>query len=122
MTFFPFVRSVIPAATPVEGVTVEPLLSTNERSWGETDMKSSEASMDEGADMKGPVPIAVVASKDQGGEQEEPADCFRRFGFRIERIFPGPRVMEISFTNSVAWLALDENFISIRAKDPKIVR
>src|SRR5262249_43221559 len=64
MTFFPLVRSVSPAKTPVSGINVETLLSTNDRSWAETDMKSNQASFDEKTDIKGPVSIAVVATKD----------------------------------------------------------
>ena len=118
MTFFPFVRSVIPAATPVEGVTVEPLLSTNEQSWGETNMQSNEASMDEGADMKGPVQIAVVASKDQAENKKSRLIVFGDSDF-ASNAYVSIQGNGNLFTNSVAWLALDENFISIRAKDPE---
>src|SRR5262249_8285764 len=55
MTFFPFSRSVSPAATVAEGITVDKLLSTSERSWGETDLKGKEAEFNEGKDLKGPV-------------------------------------------------------------------
>ena len=47
MTFFPLVRSVKPLMPPVAGVTVEELFSSNERSWGETNLKSGDAKFDE---------------------------------------------------------------------------
>src|SRR6185295_2458434 len=46
VTFFPYARSVSPAATPVEGITAEKLVETNERSWGETDTKGDQAKFD----------------------------------------------------------------------------
>src|SRR3989441_11151161 len=46
MTFFPLVRSVGPANPPVTGVNAEQLLASNDRSWGETNLKSNEASFD----------------------------------------------------------------------------
>src|SRR2546430_985441 len=66
MTFFPFVRSVTPVDPPINGVTVEKLLESNERSWGETNLKSNEATFDEKTDLKGPISLAVVATKPQG--------------------------------------------------------
>src|SRR5207244_1328797 len=66
MTFFPFVRSVSPAKPPAAGVNVEQLLASSDRSWGETDFKNNQASFDEKTDLKGPVSLAVVATKDLG--------------------------------------------------------
>src|SRR3989442_14527012 len=63
MTFFPLVRSVKPLMPPVAGVTVEELFSSNERSWGETNLKSGDAKFDENVDMKGPVPLAAAVTK-----------------------------------------------------------
>jgi ABC-type uncharacterized transport system involved in gliding motility auxiliary subunit len=117
MTFFPLVRSVVPAATPVTGVTVEKLLSSNERSWGETDMKSGEASMDEKVDVKGPVSLAVVATKDLGENKKARLIVYGDSDFASNG-FSGTQGNGNLFMNSVSWLAQDESFISIRPKDP----
>ena len=71
MTFFPLARSITPAKQPVEGVVVEPLLRTNEASWGETDMKpgAKQVQLDEGVDIKGPVTIGDVATKTIGDKK-----------------------------------------------------
>ena len=118
MTFFPFVRSVTPANPAVEGVTVEPLISTNQQSWGETDLKSTEAGFDEKTDIQGPVQIALVASKDQGENKKSRLIVFGDSDF-ASNAYIGLQGNANLFANTVAWLAQDESFISIRAKDPE---
>jgi ABC-type uncharacterized transport system involved in gliding motility auxiliary subunit len=118
MTFFPLVRSVSPAATPVNGITVEKLLSTNERSWGETNVKSGEATFDEKTDLKGPVSLAVVATKDLGENKKSRLIVFGDSDFASNSYF-GQQGNGNLFVNSVTWLAQDENFISIRPKNPE---
>lgn len=118
MTFFPLVRSVSPAATPAEGITVEKLLSTNERSWGETNMKSGEASFDEKTDLQGPVSLGVVATKDLGENKKSRLIVYGDSDFANNSYFAQQGNGNL-FTNTVTWLAQDENFISIRPKNPE---
>jgi ABC-type uncharacterized transport system involved in gliding motility auxiliary subunit len=117
MTFFPLVRSVTPAKTPVNGINAETLLSSNERSWGETNMKSNEASFDEKVDLKGPVSLAVVATKDLGDNKKGRLAVYGDSDFASNLAF-GTQGNGNLFLNTVSWLAQDENFISIRPKDP----
>jgi ABC-type uncharacterized transport system involved in gliding motility auxiliary subunit len=117
VSFFPLVRSVSPSPTPVSGITVENLLSSNERSWGETDMKSTEASLDEKVDIKGPVSLAVVASKDLGENKKARLVVYGDSDFATNGFF-GTQGNGNLFVNSVSWLAQDESFISIRPKNP----
>jgi ABC-type uncharacterized transport system involved in gliding motility auxiliary subunit len=117
MSFFPLVRSVTPAATPAQGITVENLLSSNDRSWGETDMKSPEATPDDKLDMKGPVSLAVVATKDLGENKKARLIVYGDSDFASNG-FSGTQGNGNLFMNSVSWLAQDESFISIRPKDP----
>ena len=117
MTFFPLVRSVTPAIPAVEGVTTEQLLTTNERSWGETNMKNPQVSFDEKVDLKGPVSIAVVATKDAGDNKKSRLVVFGDSDFAVNGFFGAQRNGNL-FTNTVTWLAQDENFISIKAKSP----
>jgi ABC-type uncharacterized transport system involved in gliding motility auxiliary subunit len=119
MTFFPLVRSVVPAKTPVTGINVETLLSSNDRSWAETDMKSKEVSLDESkGDIKGPVSLAVVATKDVGENKKGRLIVFGDSDFGSNNAF-GLQGNGNLFLNTVSWLAQDESFISIRAKNPE---
>jgi len=115
MTFFPLSRSVSPATPPVEGVTVDKLLSTNERSWGETDTKSGEAQFNEGKDLQGPVTIAVAVSKDAGENKKSRMVVYGDSDFATN-LYYGQAGNANLFTNTVNWLARDENFISIKPK------
>jgi ABC-type uncharacterized transport system involved in gliding motility auxiliary subunit len=117
MTFFPLVRSVTPAMNPPAGLRVETLFSSSERSWGETNMKSGEAKFDEGVDLKGPVSLAVVATKDLGNNKKGRLVVFGDSDFASNSTF-GLQGNGNLFLNTVSWLAQDESFISIRPKNP----
>lgn len=117
MTFFPLARSVSPLKPPVDGITVEPLVETSERSWGEADMKSAEVSFDEKTDLAGPVPVAIVATKDAVEGKKGRLIVFGDSDFAMNSFF-GTQGNGNLFTNAVKWLAQDENFISIAAKNP----
>ncbi len=117
MTFFPFVRSVTPVDPPINGVTVEKLLESNERSWGETNLKSNEATFDEKTDLKGPVSLAAVASKPQGENKKSRLVVYGNSAFASNGAY-GLQGNGNLFLNTVSWLAQDENFISIRPKNP----
>src|SRR2546427_4319781 len=117
MTFFPFVRSVTPVDPPINGVTVEKLLESNDRSWGETNLKSTEATFDEKTDLKGPVPLAVAATKPQGENKKSRLIVYGNSAFASNGAY-GLQGNGNLFLNTVSWLAQDENFISIRPKSP----
>jgi ABC-type uncharacterized transport system involved in gliding motility auxiliary subunit len=117
MTFFPFVRSVTPIEPAANGVMVEKLLQSNERSWGETNLKSNEAAFDEKTDLKGPVSLAVAATKDQGSNKKSRLVVYGNSAFAANGAF-GLQGNGNLFLNTVSWLAQDENFISIRPKNP----
>jgi ABC-type uncharacterized transport system involved in gliding motility auxiliary subunit len=118
MTFFPLVRSVTPAKPPVAAITAETLFSSNERSWGETDMKSNQASFDEKTDLKGPVSLAVAATKDLGENKKARLVVFGDSDFASNQGF-GLQGNGNLFLNTISYLAQDENFISIRPKNPE---
>jgi len=118
MTFFPLARSVTPAMNPPAGLTVQSLFSSSERSWGETNMKSGEAKFDEGTDLKGPVSLAVVATKDLGNNKKGRLVVYGDSDFAANSGF-GLQGNGNLFLNTVSWLAQDESFISIRAKNPE---
>jgi ABC-type uncharacterized transport system involved in gliding motility auxiliary subunit len=115
MTFFPLARSVTPVTPPADGVTVEKLLETNERSWGETDMKGKEATYDEGKDLKGPVTLAVAITKNEGENKKTRLVIYGDSDFASNAYF-GQAGNGNLFSNTINWLAHDENFISIKPK------
>jgi ABC-type uncharacterized transport system involved in gliding motility auxiliary subunit len=117
MTFFPVARSVTPASPPVEGITAEPLLESAEQSWGESDLKSNKVGFDEKADVKGPVPIATVVTKNAGEGKKARFIVFGDSDFAINANFSNQGNGNL-FINTVKWLARDENLISIKTKDP----
>ena len=118
MTFFPLVRSVTAAKEPANGITVSSLFESNDRSWGETDTKSNEVSFDEKKDLKGPVSLAVVATKDLPENKKARLVVFGDSDFASNSAF-GLQGNGNLFLNTVSWLAQDESFISIRTKNPE---
>ena len=117
MTFFPVVRSVSPAATPAEGITVEKLLQTNQNSWGETNTKNNEASFDEKNDLKGPLSLAVAVTKTLSDNKKTRLLVYGDSDFASNAYY-GQQGNGNLFINSTNWLAGDESFISIRPKSP----
>jgi gliding motility-associatede transport system auxiliary component len=118
MTFFPLVRSMKPLMPPVTGITVEELFSSNERSWGETNLKSGDAKFDENVDMKGPVSLAVAVTKDLGENKKVRLVAIGDSDFASNG-FLGSQGNGNLFLNTVTWLAQDESFITIRPKNPE---
>ena len=117
MTFFPVARSVSPSKAPVAGLTAEPLIETASQSWGESDLKSNSVGFDEKVDVKGPVPIATVVTKDASEGQKARMIVFGDSDFAINANFSNQGNGNL-FVNTVKWLARDENLISIKTKDP----
>jgi ABC-type uncharacterized transport system involved in gliding motility auxiliary subunit len=121
MTFFPLTRSIERAKDVPGGITVEALFKSNENSWGETDLGTSEASFDPGRDLKGPLSLAVAATKEiRPSSDKGPAVKARLVvtgtsNFPINAYFPAQGNGNL-FLNIVSWLAQDEDLISIRPK------
>jgi len=124
MTFFPLARSIRPAQELPTGITVEPLLKSNENSWGETNTKTQEVTFDEKSDQKGPLTLAVAASKEvKAGTESSPAARARLVvvgdsDFAVNAYF-GAQGNGNLFLNMVSWLSQDEDLISIRPKAPE---
>ncbi len=142
---FPIVQSLQLAENPPDGVEGTEIIKTGASSWAERDVgrlkQQGEANMDEGVDLKGPVPIAVALTKpaeekvsEATGEEEteettdetdsnveeleqEPEARLVLFGdsdFATNRMYRSS--MDL-FLNSVNWLAGQEDLISIRPKE-----
>jgi ABC-type uncharacterized transport system involved in gliding motility auxiliary subunit len=121
MTFFPLTRSIQPEKTLPAGVSVETLFKSDPNSWGETDLKSKEASFDPSSDLKGPLSLAVAVTKDvKASSDNAPAVKARLVvggssNFPINSYF-GAQGNGNLFLNMVSWLAQDEDLISIRPR------
>jgi ABC-type uncharacterized transport system involved in gliding motility auxiliary subunit len=114
-TLFPLTRTVTPAKTPPQGMSVQSLAKTSPQSWGETDRDALQRGVanPDAQDPKGPLSVAVVATKDKArlvvyGTSNVAANQF--VNAQGNRDF---------FLNTVSWLAEEEDQISIRPKDTK---
>ena len=131
-TIFPVIQSV--RAIPGSRIQTVELLKTSENSWGESDFESGTVKFDAGSDLKGPIPVAVVATKfigtekphkenEQSHEHEEPQPKATLIVIG-DSDFSNNRYSNFSgngdfFLNTVSWLAEEENLISIRPKERK---
>jgi ABC-type uncharacterized transport system involved in gliding motility auxiliary subunit len=115
MTLFPLVRSVTPLKTLPAGISVQPLARTSRDSWGETDRAALEqgTAKPDPQDPKGPLPVAVVATKDKArlvvyGTSNLATNQF--LNMQGNRDF---------FLNTVSWLAEEEDQITVRPKETR---
>jgi len=138
-TIFPVLRSV--TAKKAEGVEVEELLQTGANSWAEIDFTGKKVKFDEGVDRKGPVTIAVIASKKITPEKKATPDADANE--TKEKTTPEKKSAKQSnlmvvgdsdfanntyfnfsgngdfFLNAASWLAEEENLIAIRPRERK---
>ena len=118
MTLFPLARS-ISTVDPVEGgLKVTELLMTSDWSWRETNLESTEAVFDPEVDMRGPVGIGLIVTKDLDAEEKSRLAVFGDSDFATNGFFNLQGNGNL-FLNTVNWLAEDESFISIRPKVPE---
>jgi ABC-type uncharacterized transport system involved in gliding motility auxiliary subunit len=125
--FFPITAYI--NSTPPEGITITPLVKTSPQAWAESDWASLQSGLvkfNEGRDKKGPMNVAVAVEKtNPPSEEGKPAPANAK-GMRLAvfgtSTFGSNSVLDKVgnrdlFLNSVAWLADNENLISIRPKD-----
>lgn len=99
--------------------SVEPLYFSSQSSFATSNLKSAEIIPDEGKDKKGPFALAAAGSFKTGQENKQ-----GRFvvvgnaGFASNGLI-GFQANKDLFVNMIAWLASDEDLISIRPKDPE---
>jgi ABC-type uncharacterized transport system involved in gliding motility auxiliary subunit len=100
-------------------VTGEALYFSSASSFATANLKSAEIIPDESKDKKGPFALAVAGSYKTGQENKQ-----GRFvvvgnaGFASNGLI-GFQANKDLFVNMIAWLASDEDLISIRPKDPE---
>ena len=131
-TIFPIIQSV--TAIPSSKIETVELLKTSANSWGESDFESGTVKFNEESDLKGPVSVAVVATKileskkhteqnkePQKDKKNQPKSTLVVIG---DSDFSNNRYSNFSgngdfFLNTVSWLAEEDNLISIRPKEKK---
>jgi ABC-type uncharacterized transport system involved in gliding motility auxiliary subunit len=117
MTIFPMVRSL--RTEPGDpGLTVTAFLSTSARSWGETELDSTEVGFGEGEDTPGPVTIGVALERAAAEDGAARLVVVGDSDFATNAFF-GLQGNGDLFLNAVRWLAADEDFIAIRPKEPQ---
>ena len=117
VAFFPYTRSLTMAGS-TEGVTLTPLVQTNERSWGETDFTSltqggTEVGMDS-TEVQGPLTLAVAGENPTTGGR---VVVFGTSSLAVDQIFDAYGNGDM-FVNSVDWAAEQEDLTNITPKTP----
>jgi ABC-type uncharacterized transport system involved in gliding motility auxiliary subunit len=139
-TIFPLLRTV--KAVIVDGIKTTEFLQTGANSWGETDLtvlKGGKSQFDEKTDIKGPVPVAVIATREittekaeqKTGNGDEKDSAVTPKSIKKAHLvvigdsdFVGNKYFNFSgngdlFLNTASFLAEEENLISIRPKERK---
>ena len=113
-TFLPRSRSLYYVGEgTIQGITVEPILETTDKAWGETDF-TDEAVFDPKTDIEGPLTLAYAAS------MQDSASVLIAVGnasFLDNDIVTFQGNIDF-FMNAVGWMVGKEDSISIRAKAP----
>jgi ABC-type uncharacterized transport system involved in gliding motility auxiliary subunit len=123
-SFFPEARSVQPAKTSIDGVTVSTLFKSMAGSWGKTDLKNSTLTFNEKTDLKGPLPLALTVSKSIRPADDKQAAMTARMVVVGNSLFAANGFIQGEgnanlFLNMVSWLAQEEDLISVRPKAPE---
>ncbi len=120
MSFFPLARSITITRTNYPTITVDSLVDTSKRSWGETDLTNSHAHFDKGKDLPGPLVLAAAGTnKNTKARLVVFGDSdFVSNGVlgAVQGAFGNPDL----FRNSVNWLTEEKSLIAIGPKPPAI--
>jgi ABC-type uncharacterized transport system involved in gliding motility auxiliary subunit len=128
ITLFPFSMGFKPPTSTVGGLEVLPLIMSSpsvEESWLETNLQSQQVTYNEGADLPGPVTMAIqlaapAASAAQTETTSLPKTRIVAYGDAdfASNIFAQQVPANVDLlANSVAWLAGANELVSIRAKE-----
>ncbi len=114
VVIMPQARSIGLAETAPEGVTLTPLISTSENSWGETELngEGEQYQFNEGLDFPGPLNMGVAGENANGGRVVVFGNSF----FASDEIFDAYGNGNI-FINSVDWAAEQEDLIDITPRE-----
>jgi len=129
ITIFPMVRSVTAGPAGQPGLKPVELVKTSDSSWAETNLtalfEGNQASLDETADKKGPVSIAVVVDADlskMGGKGTARLAVFGSADFALNRELDGTYYNRDLLLNTIGWLAGQTDLLSIRTRSVRASR
>lgn len=125
MTAYPLVRSVKPKDEKENGLEVKSLAKTQSHSWAESKF-GSQVEFNPEEDFRGPISIAVVATKDvevtnstnetnSSKKNKTRLVVFGDSDFASNQFFNFQANGDF-FLNSISWLAEEEDLVSIRPK------
>lgn len=106
-------------AKATDKTTVEPLFSTSKNSFATTNLKSAEIRPDPEKDKRGPLLMAVAGTYKTGQENKQGRFVVTGSSGFASNALIGFQANKDLLLNMVAWLASDEDLISIRPKDPE---
>ncbi len=115
VVIMPQARSLSVSATPIDSVTVTPLLLTAVQSWGETDLigDTNQYEYNEGVDVAAPLTMAAAAeSLSTGGRIVVTGNSF----FASDQAFDAYGNASL-FINSVDWAANQDDIINITPRE-----
>jgi ABC-type uncharacterized transport system involved in gliding motility auxiliary subunit len=116
MTFYPLSCSIETITEGESGFTTQTLFKTSSSSWGESDYMTQPVSFNEGKDVKGPVPLAVLSSKSLGENEKAEILVVGDSDFAINAYVKNSGNYDL-FLNTINWLAEEEDMITIRPKE-----
>ncbi len=116
-TFFPVARTVQPSGNLPPGLEVVPLALSGEGSWAEANLRAlekGEATFEPAADLAGPLSVAVAVEEKPSGRMVVVGDSDFVTNAYID--LSGNQTLAL---NMIQWLAKDDRFIAIRARQPE---
>jgi ABC-type uncharacterized transport system involved in gliding motility auxiliary subunit len=129
ITLFPLVMGLSTPTSTVGSLVVTPLVQSSagaNASWLETNLTSQQASFDPATDIPGPVTMGVqIGASSTTTDTTAPGTRLVVFG---DADFGSNLALQLApsnqdlFSNSVSWLAGQDQLVSIRAKDPAAPR
>jgi len=127
-TIFPFARSVDASGDKKPGVEVVSIVRTSPSSWAETDLdglfKKGQAALDEKADRKGPISIAVAATVSTKKGDKDVQSRLVAFGSTefVDNKFLNNLYNRDLMLNAVNWAVGEDKQISIRPRSVRASR
>lgn len=117
MSFYPFACSVRPIKEGSdESITTQVLFKSSANSWGETDYRNTQVAFNKGKDIKGPVPLAVVATKKIDDKKSGQVLVIGDSDFAMNAYIKSSGNYDL-FLNTINWMAEEEDMITIRPKE-----
>ncbi len=116
MTFYPQARSVQAVSDGESGFTAKELLKTTSSSWGETDYSQRKVQFNSDKDLRGPVPLAAVATKTLASNKKAEVLVMGDSDFASNAYIKNSGNYDL-FLNIVNWMAEEEDMITIRPKE-----